>query len=93
VLRPGGRYVFNTPNRLFDDPARAEHHVSVHTYAEWESYVRPAGFLELLTPRRKSGPLVPLDWKKETELRIASRPCRFGVRRAGVYMVLIVARR
>ncbi|MGH7361769.1 MAG: class I SAM-dependent methyltransferase [Candidatus Methylomirabilales bacterium] len=93
ILKPGGRYVFNTPNRLFDDPVRHADHVSVHTYAEWEEYLRPAGFLDLSTPRRKSGVLGPLDWKKEMERRIATRPFRFGVRRAGVFMVVIVARR
>ena len=93
ILRPGGRYVFNTPNRLFDDPLRHADHVSVHTYAEWEARARSAGFLDLSTPRRKSGPLGPLDWKKGMERRIAARRFRFGVRRAGVFMVVIAARR
>lgn len=90
VLRPGGRYVFNTPNRLFEDPPRPTH-ISLHTYAEWEELARAAGFRELSTPRRRSGPLGPLAWKKEMEQRFARRNFRMGVSRSGVRMVVIAA--
>jgi len=92
VLRPGGRYVFNTPNRLFEDPPRPGH-VSLHTYAEWEEIARPAGFREFVTPRRRSGPAEPLDWKKRMEIRFAERAFRLGVSRSGVRMVVILATR
>ena len=90
ILKPGGRYVFNTPNRLFEDPPRPTH-ISLHTYAEWEEYARGAGFREVRTPLRRSGPLGPLDWKKEMEQRFARRRFRAGVSRSGVRMVVIAA--
>jgi len=43
VLRPGGRYIFTTPNRLFEVPAE-EGHVSLHSFAEWETLLTEAGF-------------------------------------------------
>lgn len=90
VLRTGGRYVFTTPNRLFEMPAK-ETHVSLHSYAEWEARVREAGFREVLTPRRRSGPLGALEWKKSYEARAARDGMRLGLSNRGVRMVTIVA--
>jgi SAM-dependent methyltransferase len=91
VLRPGGRYIFSTPNRIFEDPPKGDH-VSLHSFAEWEELARRAGFLEFRTPRRRSGALVDLEWKKMREIR-AKRGISLGVSHQGVRIVTIVATR
>src|SRR5262245_39858691 len=91
VLRPGGRYVFSTPNRMFEDPPKGDH-VSLHSFAEWEELARRAGFLEFRTPRRRSGGLVDLEWKKMREVR-AKQGIALGVSHQGVRIVTIVATR
>lgn len=91
ALRPGGRYVITTPNRLFEQPAR-EGHVSLHSYAEWEAMLVDAGFREILTPRRRSGPLEVLSWKKEAERRAAEDGGRLGLSNRGLRLVTLVAR-
>jgi SAM-dependent methyltransferase len=87
VLKDGGRYAFSSPNRLFEDPPK-EGHISLHSYAEWEALAREAGFARLLTPRRRSGGLGPLDWKKARE---AAPGGRLGLSHKGLRMVTIVA--
>ncbi len=88
VLKAGGRYAFSTPNRLFEHPPK-EGHISLHSYAEWEAMAREAGFARLLTPRRRSGELGPLDWKKARE----SSGRHAGLSHKGLRMVTIVALR
>lgn len=90
VLRPGGRYVFSTPNRLFEVPAK-DGHVALHSYAEWEALARDAGYAEVLTPKRRSGPLGDLAWKKAEEARAAGDGSRMGLSHRGVRMVTLVA--
>ncbi len=90
VLRPGGRYVLTTPNRLFEVPAR-EGHVSLHTYAEWEERLRAAGFRDVFTPSRRSGPLGPTEWKRAEEERAARGGGRMGLSQKGLRMVTLVA--
>jgi len=92
VLRPGGRYVFTTPNRLFEVPPK-EGHDALHSYAEWERLVREAGFREAKTPRRRSGELGDLEWKKAAEHRAAARGLRLGLSHRGLRMVTLVALR
>lgn len=92
VLRPGGRYVFSTPNRLFEQPPKFDH-VSLHSYEEWEARVRAAGFRAVRTPRRRSGELGDLEWKKAVERRAAERVVRLGLSNRGVRMVVLVAER
>lgn len=89
VLREGGRYVFTTPNRLFEHPPK-EGHISLRSYAEWEALCREAGFSATLTPLRRSGPLGDLAWKKAAE---AGSPSRLGLSHKGLRMVTIVALR
>ena len=72
VLKDGGRYVFSTPNRCFEVPAK-DGHISLHSYAEWEAMARDAGFSRILSPRRRSGPLEDLEWKKSKEAAAGSR--------------------
>lgn len=90
VLRPGGRYVFTTPNRLFEVPAK-DGHCSLHSYAEWEERVRQAGFRDVKTPRRRSGELGDLEWKKAYERRAAASGRRLGLSNRGVRMVTLLA--
>ena len=90
VLKPGGRYVFTTPNRLFEDPPH-EGHVALHSYAEWEALARDAGYAEVLTPRRRSGLLGDLSYKKAREARAAAGGMRLGLSHRGVRMVTLVA--
>jgi SAM-dependent methyltransferase len=90
VLRPGGRYVFSSPNRLFETPAK-EGHVSLRSYAEWERLALGSGFREVRTPRRRSGPLGDLSWKKEAESRAASSGSRLGLSHRGLRMVTLLA--
>lgn len=92
VLKPGGRYVFSTPNRLFEIPAR-EGHVSLHSLAEWERLALAAGFREVLTPTCRSGPLQPLDEKKAAEAKAAARGSRRGISQRGLRILTMVARR
>ncbi len=92
VLRPGGRYAFSSPNRLFERPAKVGH-VSLHSYAEWEAMLFEAGFREVLSPRRRSGPLGDLAWKREFEEKSARKSWRPGISNRGVRMVVIVARK
>jgi SAM-dependent methyltransferase len=87
VLKDGGRYVFSTPNRLFEHPPK-EGHISLHSYAEWEAMARAAGFARLLTPRRRSGEIGPLEWKKAKE---AAPGRRAGLSHKGLRMVTLVA--
>ncbi|HEX7900463.1 MAG TPA: methyltransferase domain-containing protein [Planctomycetota bacterium] len=87
VLRDGGRYVFTTPNRLFENPPK-EGHISLRSYAEWEALAREAGFSSVLTPLRRSGPLGDLAWKKAKE---AGSPSRLGLSHKGLRMVTLVA--
>jgi SAM-dependent methyltransferase len=87
VLKEGGRYVFTTPNRLFESPPK-EGHISLRSYAEWETLALSAGFSSVLTPRRRSGPLGDLAWKKSKE---AASPSRLGLSHKGLRMVTIVA--
>ncbi len=86
VLKHGGRYVFSTPNRLFERPAK-EGHISLHSYAEWEAMARAAGFSAISTPRRRSGPLGGLEWKKAKEASAGG----LGLSHKGLRMVTIVA--
>lgn len=88
VLRAGGRYVFTTPNEIFERPAKPTH-VSLHSYAEWEELARSAGFRELRTHRRRSGPLEGLEWKKKRERTAIP----LGLSHQGVRLVMIVATR
>jgi SAM-dependent methyltransferase len=90
VLRPGGRYVFTTPNRLFEVPPK-EGHVALHSYAEWERLVREAGFRDVRTPRRRSGELGDVEWKIDAERRAAARGLRLGLSHRGLRMVTLVA--
>ena len=92
VLRRGGRCVITTPNRLFEVPARAGH-VSLHSYAEWEAMLRSAGFGEIRTPRRRSGPLGTPEGKKEKERRAAERGTRLGLSNRGLRMVTLIAQK
>ena len=92
VLREGGRYAFSTPNGLFERPPKGDH-VSLHSYAEWEAMLREAGFRDFLTPRRRSGELEGLDWKKETERRVFEGASKIGLSHRGLRIVTIVARR
>ena len=92
VLRPGGWYVFTTPNRLFEYPPKGEP-ISLHTYGEWEAMVLDAGFRNLQTPHRLSGDLGGLTWKKQYEHKAATRSLRWGISNRGVRMVTIVAYR
>ena len=87
TLKDGGRYVFSTPNRLFESQPK-EGHVSLRSYAEWEALAREAGFSRVLTPRRRSGPLGDLEWKKAKEV---ASPSRLGLSHRGLRMVTIVA--
>ena len=87
VLAPGGRYVFSTPNRLFEEPPK-EGHISLHSYAEWEALALEAGFPRVTTPRRRSGPLGDLAWKKAKEAAAGSR---LGLSHKGLRMVTVVA--
>jgi SAM-dependent methyltransferase len=93
VLRPGGRYAFHTPNRTWEDPPRDPDHVSLHTYAEWEALAADAGFVEPRTPRRRSGPLVPPDWKKDYERGAARGRRPMGSSLRGIRMVTLVLRK
>lgn len=90
VLRPGGRYVFTTPNRLFEVPP-VEGHVSLHSFAEWEAMLAEAGFREALTPRRRSGALVDLSWKKRREQAASRSLFKLGLSHQGVRIAAIVA--
>ena len=92
VLKSGGRYVFRTPNRLFEHPPKGEH-ISLHTYSEWEAMAHAAGFRNLQTPRRRSGTLGTLEWKKKYEQKAAGRYFKIGISNRGVRMVTIVAHR
>ncbi len=92
VLRPGGRYVFTSPNRLFEVPAH-EGHTSLHSFAEWEALLAEAGFREVRTPRRRSGALVDLSWKKNREEAAARSPFKPGISHQGIRIVTIIARR
>ncbi len=89
VLRPGGRYVFSSPNRLFEAPPK-DGHVSLRSYAEWERLAIEAGFSRILTPRRRSGPLEDLEWKKRSEALARSR---LGLSHRGLRMVVLLAAR
>ena len=91
VLRSGGWYVFTSPNRLFEDPLKDEGHVSLHSYAEWETLLEEAGFAALETPRRRSGRLLSLAWKKGRERRAARRGSRRGLSARGIRIVTILA--
>jgi SAM-dependent methyltransferase len=91
VLRPGGRYVFSTPNRIFEEPPKPGH-ISLHSFREWEEMVRAAGFLDVKTPRRRSGALVDLEWKKTREAG-ARRGISLGLSHQGVRIITIVATR
>jgi len=88
VLKPGGFYVFTTPNAAYELVPDAEH-ISLHTYEGWERLCRDAGFAKVATPRRRSGPLGPLDWKKERE----RTPRALGSGNTGLKMVTLVAYR
>jgi SAM-dependent methyltransferase len=89
VLKEGGRYVFTTPNRLFESPPK-EGHISLRSYTEWEILVAAAGFSSVATPRRRSGPLGDLQWKKTKEAGAGSR---LGLSHKGLRMVTLVATR
>jgi SAM-dependent methyltransferase len=89
VLRPGGYYCFSTPNRIFEEPVK-KGHVSLHSYEEWEVLATRAGFQELRTPRRRSGALVDLEWKKSRE-RAAAGARALGLSRQGIRTITIVA--
>lgn len=89
VLRPGGHYVFTTPNRLFEQPPK-EGHVSLHSHAEWETMALAAGFREVGTPRRRSGDIVSLDWKKQRE-SAAAQGSDLGISHQGVRIVTLLA--
>ena len=90
VLRPGGRYLLSTPNRLFEQPAK-EAHISLHSYAEWRDYLLEAGFREVRTPRRRSGEFVDLSWKLEQEQRAAASGRRLGLSRRGIREAILLA--
>jgi SAM-dependent methyltransferase len=93
VLRPGGRYAFHTPNGTYENPPHHADHISLHSYAGWERICLDAGFVAPLTPRRRSGPLVPLDWKKDYERGADPRRRPMGTSQRGVRMVTIVVRK
>ena len=92
VLRRGGQYVMTTPNRLFENPVKGDH-ISLHSYAEWETMVSAAGFRELRTPRRRSGELGDLEWKKAEERRASETGTRIGLSHKGIRLVTLVATR
>jgi len=54
--------------------------------------VRAAGFLDVKTPRRRSGALVDLEWKKTREAG-ARRGISLGLSHQGVRIITIVATR
>ncbi len=65
--------------------------MSLHSYAEWEERLRAAGFREVFTPRRRSGPLGPTEWKRAEEVRAAKGRGRMGLSQRGLRMVTLVA--
>ena len=79
-------------NRHFEYPPKGEH-ISLHTYAEWEALALAGGFKNLQTPRRRSGPLGGLEWKKRYEQKAAGRFLKMGISNRGVRMVTIIAHR
>lgn len=93
ILRPDGRYAFHTPNRIYENPSAHADHVSLHSYAEWERLALDAGFADPLTPRRRSGPLGPPDWKKAAERKAEGRSRPMGASQHGLRMVTLIVRK
>lgn len=92
VLKPGGKYVFSTPNEIFERPPKGDH-VSLHSFEQWETMLREAGFREIVTPRRRSGKLESLDWKKAAEREAEGRSFRPGLSHRGLRIITVIARR
>ncbi|MBI2932163.1 MAG: class I SAM-dependent methyltransferase [Planctomycetes bacterium] len=86
VLRSGGLYVLTSPNLAYEDPPKPGH-VSLHTYAEWERLLSDAGYGRIETPRRRSGPLEGLEWKRRQE----RRPRAWGAGNRGLRMVTLIS--